>query len=279
MTLDSLHGNSVAMVANADISADCAEETRSLRMRDLTSEAGLSRQAIHFYIDEGLLPPPHKKRRNSAVYSHEHLERLRWIQRLQREHFLSLNAIKSVLSGEDLEEFTPQQKALLRRVRAQLPDWARQTSTPVAQIGDVASNRVSEEDLAELQQAGLIEVHGSGEARTMSQDDSEIVECLARYREVGATRERGYRPAYLAIVDRAIEQMVEELTHVYARNWIGGSLADAVAFAEAVAPIDERLMTTLLRKKMRAVSARVSSGDNSAPKAPAKKAAKRKRPQ
>jgi len=264
------------MVALADIPADGAE-TKPLRMRDLTKEAGLSRQAIHFYIDEGLLPPPAKKARNSALYSREHLERLRWIQRLQREHFLSLNAIKSVLSGEDIEEFTPQQKALLRRVREQMPSWTRAGSESGARVSDFAPARVSEDDISELEQAGLIELQGSGDGRSMSQIDADIVECLARYKEAGATRERGYRPEYLAFVDRAIERMVGELTQLYAHNWVDASLSDAVAFAEAVAPIDERLMSTLLRKKMRTVSARMSGSDDDTPTSPATK--KRKRPQ
>lgn len=259
----------------AGISASGAE-TKPLRMRDLTKEAGLSRQAIHFYIDEGLLPPPTKKGRSSALYSPEHLERLRWIQRLQREHFLSLNAIKSVLSGEGIEEFTPQQKVLLRRVREQLPGPARTGSAGGVPLSDFVPARVSDEDIAGLERAGLIELRGSGDARTMSQIDADIVECWARYQEVGATRERGYGPEVLAIADRAIDRMVDELTHLYARNWVGASLSDAVAFAEAVMPIDERLMATLLRKKMRAASAPISDSDDDTPRSPAPK--KRKRP-
>ena len=82
------------MDREADSPMTQIDESKPLRMRDLTEDAGLTRQAIHFYIDEGLLPPPASKRRNSAVYSTVHLERLRWIRRLQNEHFLSLSAIK-----------------------------------------------------------------------------------------------------------------------------------------------------------------------------------------
>ncbi len=230
--------------------------SRPLRMRDLTEDAGLTRQAIHFYIEEGLLPPPASKRSNSAVYSQVHLERLRWIKRLQSEHFLSLSAIKSVLNGEDLGDFTPKQKELLRRVRDQLPEWAQLTATPVARIPDVTSKTVTEEDLRELQHAGLIDLKGTGKNRSISQDDAQIIECLARYKEAGATRERGYRPAYLAIIDRAIDNIVQELSRIYSRNWIDADVADAAAFADAMFAIDERLMGVLLRKKMRNFSTR-----------------------
>jgi len=247
-------------------------EPRALRMRDLTADAGLSRQAIHFYIEEGLLPPPRKKGRNTAQYTQEHLERLRWIQRLQQEHFLSLSAIKAVFDGEDSDGFTPQQRTLLRRVREQLPGWARSTAVTAARTKEIASG-LSETELAELAAAGLIEFHGRGVARTLSQDDADIVECYARYKQAGATPERGYRPAHIAIMDKAIGHMVEEIAHVYARNWANGPAHDAVAFLEAVIPIDERLMATLLRKKMRTLI----SGISGTPPEPPKRQANRRR--
>ena len=88
----------------------------ALRMRDLTAGTQLSRQAIHFYMAEGLLPPALSSGRNKALYGPEHLERLHWIQKLQRDHFLSLTAIKSVLNGEDAEGFTPEQQQLLQQM-------------------------------------------------------------------------------------------------------------------------------------------------------------------
>ena len=263
------------MDREADSPMTQIDESKPLRMRDLTEDAGLTRQAIHFYIDEGLLPPPASKRRNSAVYSTVHLERLRWIRRLQNEHFLSLSAIKSVLNGQDLEDFTPQQKELLRRVRDQLPGRAMPTTTPVALIPDVTSKMVTEDDLQELQQVGLINFQGTGKNRSLSQEDAQIVECLARYKEAGATRDRGYRPAFLTIVDRAVEKIVEELSRVSSRNWVNANTEDAAAFASAMYAIDERLMGILLRKKMRALLARFAA-DEGKP-SPKRKTKKRSR--
>ena len=61
-------------------------ETRSedgLRMRDLVRESGLPRETIHFYRQQGLLPEPVKTGRNTALYTQEHVERLRRIRELQ----------------------------------------------------------------------------------------------------------------------------------------------------------------------------------------------------
>ena len=68
------------------------------RMRDLCERTGLNRQAIHFYIQRGLLPPGEKTGPNMAWYEQGHLERLLLIKRLQHERFLPLNAIKAMLA-------------------------------------------------------------------------------------------------------------------------------------------------------------------------------------
>ncbi len=50
------------------------------RMRDLVEQTGLTRETIHYYLSEGLLPPAIKTGRNTALYTEQHLERLRKIQ-------------------------------------------------------------------------------------------------------------------------------------------------------------------------------------------------------
>jgi DNA-binding transcriptional MerR regulator len=250
---------------HAETSADAgptALPPRTLRMRDLTRESQLSRQAIHFYIAEGLLPPPVSTGRNVAAYSTEHLERLQWIQKLQREHFLSLNAIRAVLDGKSVEGFSPEQQQLLRRVRDQLPGWARPGGRGAAPLAALAESRsVSEAELSALAQAGLIRIEGEGAGARISQDDADILDCYVRFREVGATGERGYHPEHLAIMNTAVEQMVERLVRLYAERWATAPAADAVAFVEAVIPIDERLMGVLLRKKFREMIERATDAD------------------
>jgi DNA-binding transcriptional MerR regulator len=44
-----------------------------MRMNELEERADTPRSTIHYYIQQGLLPPPRKQSRNSAVYSDRHL--------------------------------------------------------------------------------------------------------------------------------------------------------------------------------------------------------------
>ena len=60
------------------------EDGYTLRMRDLCEATGLDRQAVHFYIQQGLLPPGRKTGRNMAWYTHAHVERLDLIKAKRR---------------------------------------------------------------------------------------------------------------------------------------------------------------------------------------------------
>ena len=70
-------------------------------MRDLERATGVGREAIRFYIREGLLPEPARPRRNVAHYSDEHVVRIRAIKRLQEDERLPLSEIREVLVDGD----------------------------------------------------------------------------------------------------------------------------------------------------------------------------------
>ena len=102
--------------------AHAPQTAPALRMRDLVRESGLPRETIHFYMQQGLLPKALKTGRNTALYTQEHLERLRRIRELQERQFLPLKAIRAILDDTADEGFTPEQEDLVRRVRATLAD-------------------------------------------------------------------------------------------------------------------------------------------------------------
>ena len=69
---------------------------KRIRIGELAQEAGVSRETVHFYLREGLLPPPEKVNARVAYFDEGHLARLRLIKRLQQVH-LPLSAIKEHL--------------------------------------------------------------------------------------------------------------------------------------------------------------------------------------
>ena len=72
----------------------------SLKIRNLVQHTGVSKETVHFYIREGLLPKPLKRGRNIAEYDDSYVERIRFIKELQDRHFLPLAVIKNILKKQ-----------------------------------------------------------------------------------------------------------------------------------------------------------------------------------
>lgn len=70
---------------------------QTLTLAELADQTGLAARTIRFYIARGLLAGPTVAGRG-AVYTHDHIERLRRIQKLQAEG-ATLNEIALQLSG------------------------------------------------------------------------------------------------------------------------------------------------------------------------------------
>ncbi len=64
---------------------------------ELANAAGLSRRAIRFYVQRGLLPPP-RGRGRGRHYGEEHVERLERIRQFQAAGH-GLEAIRRILDG------------------------------------------------------------------------------------------------------------------------------------------------------------------------------------
>jgi len=71
-----------------------------LKIRDLVQLTEVSRETVHFYIREGLLPKPRKQGRNIAEYDDSYIERIRFIKELQDRYFFPLAVIKNILKQQ-----------------------------------------------------------------------------------------------------------------------------------------------------------------------------------
>jgi DNA-binding transcriptional MerR regulator len=70
-----------------------------MRMAELARASGVSRDTIHYYLREGLLPKPTKGGRTVAYYDDSHLERLRLIRRLREEKYLPVAVIRRLFEA------------------------------------------------------------------------------------------------------------------------------------------------------------------------------------
>lgn len=181
------------------------------KMKDLCEQSGLPRQAIHFYIQQGLLPAGKKTGRNMAWYGPEHVERLRLIKKLQHERFLPLKAIKALLDGRE-ESFSPRQQRFLGLVKGELDrgllgdvDAKRETVDAVPLLQRYGVRR---DELDQLIELGVIAASADADRVMIASDDEWILEFVGRMREAGFSDELGFTVEDLAGHAEAINEML-----------------------------------------------------------------------
>jgi DNA-binding transcriptional MerR regulator len=162
-----------------------AQPVTPYRMRDLCELTGLSRQAIHFYIAQGLVPEGTKTGRNMAYYGPEHVERLQLVRRLQEERFLPLKAIRALLAAETAA-VDPAKRALLAEVGARLG----QHSTPTLVDAAEACERrgVPMHDFDEMVELGMI----AAKDGKVSSESLWLLEAWGQFRALGFTDKLGF---------------------------------------------------------------------------------------
>jgi DNA-binding transcriptional MerR regulator len=238
----------------------------ALRMRDLVRQSGLPRETIHFYKMQGLLPPPIKTGRNTALYTHEHLERLRHIRELQERQFLPLKAIRAIFDDSAEQGFTPEQEDLVRRVRGTLAGWTSAQQRPAVPLADFVPGRVTRRELRELVDAGLIAVHGSGREAKVAEDDAVILECWAQFKEAGFGPQQGVAPAALRLHDDAMQQLVKREARLAVAAYASAHAEDVSRVIEQVGPVIGRLLSAMHRKHLREFLASVGGDEPATPR-------------
>ncbi|MEM9878189.1 MAG: MerR family transcriptional regulator [Pseudomonadota bacterium] len=91
-----------------------------MKMKELERRTGVSREAIRYYIREGLLPEPERPKKNVARYKEAHVAGIQTIKQLQAERDLPLEVIKPILAAQSrLDSVKP---AALSEIITQLSD-------------------------------------------------------------------------------------------------------------------------------------------------------------
>lgn len=201
------------MIANAEF---------PYRMKDLCDLTGMPRQAIHFYIHEGLVPEGHKTGRNMAYYGDAHVDRIKLVRELQHERFLPLKAIRAVLEERD-DAFTPAQKRLLVDVKQRLGARVVPRDGDAHEMVDAKAllERVGLEkkDLEEMAEIGLLAVTRGPRGRTqIAKDDAWMVELFGEMRAAGFTRALGFPASILGMYEEAMSALFEREMKLLTKN-------------------------------------------------------------
>lgn len=221
------------------------------KMKDLCELTGLGRQAIHFYIQRGLLPPGKKTGRNMAWYSEEHVERLHLIKRLQHERFLPLKAIKAILDDQQ-SSFSEQQRSLLIGVKAHLSQGVTEAEGEVERVEEVlARHEVSREDFDRMVAAELIGTRREDGHEVIAKDDAWLLELWAEVDRLGFVRELGFTVDDLLLYDDVVTQLFVRETQLIASRLPDMDPERAAQLIDRVLPLVHRLVEGLHRAKIR----------------------------
>jgi len=172
-----------------------AKKTESqvyMRIGELAERAGVSIATIKFYIREGLLPPASKKTgRTMAFYDQAYLERLQLVRSLREEHFLPLRVIRAVLAERGARPLDRRDREILGRVA---PDFlsrlAATAGTHATRAELVAGTELSSEELAMLEELGLVGADAGDGERRYDADDRALIEALQALERAGVSRDR-----------------------------------------------------------------------------------------
>jgi DNA-binding transcriptional MerR regulator len=212
------------------------------RMRDLVRLTGVSAPTIHFYAQQGLLPPARKTAGNQALYADSTVTRIRWIRDLQTELNLSLRTIGHVLDRRG--ELPVDEIRALQALGALLDE-----PDPAAGAADLAAirERLAPDDIARLQRLGVI-----GSMGRISSTDLRLLDLVAAMRASGFTEEAGFSIENVAVYRDAVERLVaEELARIVApvlHRHDAETLRDLV---HRGLPLTDRLLSLLHQRAVR----------------------------
>lgn len=169
----------------------------TLKMKELEARSGVGREAIRFYIKEGLLPEPQKPKRNVAHYTDDHVVRLKLIRRLQEERSMPLGQIKNVITEADFSNLSSSsdlaafELAFISLVNGNAP----QRELPIAKVSKKTGFDAKE--LKQMASLGIITISPNSDDSALSFHDVAVLEKWRKIRDLGFEAERGYDLEFL----------------------------------------------------------------------------------
>lgn len=190
-------------------------------MKDLEDATGVGREAIRFYIREGLLPEPERPARNVAWYDESFIEKIRFIKELQEKRFLPLSVIRRVVAeGEDLS--TPEVEALLDLDGKLLPQAAGASIPEGERLSNLARRcAIPVGDVRQIAEAGAIEITKQDGKDWVPGPFVAVVELWSELRKSGFTPEAGFPAEQVGLYVDMVDWLSREELRIFSRGVTG----------------------------------------------------------
>ncbi len=193
-----------------------------MKLRELISRTGVSKETIQFYLREGVLPKPRKRGKGQADYGENYIEIIELIKDLQEKHFLPLAVIKKILKR--LKKISPSEEHFFR--------MQSEFFSPVGYI--LAQREVEGEEqflditglgrkwLIAAEEWGLVTPEIRSGEKVFSSEDVAIGKVMVEFGRAGTGPEAGFDPEVLRRYKDYLQRMVADLTmnftdHLYGK--------------------------------------------------------------
>ena len=234
-----------------------------MKIRDLVERTGVSRETVHYYIREGLLPKPRKRGRNIADYDDSYVERIRMIKELQDNYFLPLAVIKNILK---YRKKSPEGQSFL--------SLRREYFRPVDQLlpGEISGEEafrkatgLGRKWLVKMEEWGIISPELRDGQKVYSQDDITLGKLVVQMDEIGIGVKDGFDAEALKHYRDMFREIVV-MSHKYFIEATLGKLSPEefskriVQGREIMSAFFYHLYRKLSREKYRRILALLESG-------------------
>jgi DNA-binding transcriptional MerR regulator len=166
-----------------------------LKIRDLVQHTSVSKETVHYYIREGLLPRPRKQGRNVAEYDDSYVERIRLIKELQDRYFFPLAVIKNILikqkKSPEWQSFLNLRREYFRPVDQFLPNEIAGEEPFRNETG------LGRKWLAKMEEWKIINPEVRDGLKVYSQDDITLGKLVVKMDNIGLGPKDGFNPEAL----------------------------------------------------------------------------------
>jgi len=166
-----------------------------MKIRDLVQLTRVSKETVHYYIREGLLPKPRKRGRNIADYDESYVERIRVIKELQDNYFLPLSVIKNILKNQkkssEVQSFLRIRSEYFRPVDHLLPNEIMGEDDFRKETG------LGRKWLAKMEEWGILTPEMRKGQKVFSQDDITLGKLAVEMDNIGLGAKDGFDPEAL----------------------------------------------------------------------------------
>lgn len=218
------------------------DKANLFRIKELIEKTGISRETIHFYLIEGLLPEPDIKTKNMSWYSQKHIERLNLIKELQEKQFLPLKAIKAILNNAEDYNFTNNQKKLIQTIKNDFINNQEKKSS----IKQVLKNKdITLEEINQMKSIGYIT-----NEKFFTKEDIKLIDSWISLKKMGINSNSGFSVKNLDIFIDIAEIIFNQEFSIFAQNLYKLDNNQIKDIVKNSIPVINEIISTLHHKKV-----------------------------